>query len=213
MTRRVRLEGAIAAAGFASGDRFVIGAWQRGPLGPMTDVMWQREDGHRILLASSPQVGGFVASIYKFEEVRVIPDLHCELASRSLVLRGSGIGLDLQGARPMWLFALRPKILRRSAAWVRLEDALLRPLVARLIRGAPRVRTYGVTPGGVREWYAIDSYQRVVRGRADLGGRDLGPLGPVDPPVTFGFSAFPAQPAIVRCAPLLEGVAADFPPP
>lgn len=206
MTARVRLEGVIAAAGFASGDRFVIGAWERGPLGPMTDVMWQRSDDRRILVASSAAVADFVGSIYRFEETRVDESLSCEVTSARLRLRSTELEIDLVAARPMRLFSLRPKRLRRSAAWVRIEDALFRPIVARLIRGAEGVRTFGVTPGGQKEWYPIDAYQRVIHGRAVAAGRSLGDLKPVAPPVTFGFSAFPAQPALVRCAPLLEGV-------
>ena len=37
---RFELAGVIGAAGFASGDRVVVGHWHRSPIGPMSDVMW-----------------------------------------------------------------------------------------------------------------------------------------------------------------------------
>ncbi len=71
--------------------------------------------------------------------------------------------------------------------------------------GAEGVRAYGVSPSGVKEWYCVDGYRRAVSGHAKLNGVDLGSLGPLEPRVDFGFSEFPRVPALVRCAPLLEG--------
>src|SRR3954447_25239554 len=70
--RRVELVGHIGAAGFASGDRVVIGAWTSGPVGPMTDVMWARPNGERVLLAPSDAAAEFIASVYRFERVDVV---------------------------------------------------------------------------------------------------------------------------------------------
>lgn len=202
---RIRLEGRIAAAGFASGDRFVVGLWERGPLGPMTDVMWAQPDGNKVLLASSRAVADFVGGVYEFDEVRVV-----EAASRtsngSIEIGAGDLTLTAQGGPPLRLFGLRPRLLRRSPVWVRIEDLVLRPLTGRwLIDGGTGVRLYGRSPSGVREWYCIDSYRPITSATATLGGRDLGPLRRLDPPAEFGFSEFPSRPAIVGCAPVLEG--------
>src|SRR3954447_6760222 len=71
--RRVELVGHIGAAGFASGDRVVVGSWTSGPVGPMTDVMWARPDGERVLLAPSEPAASFIASVYRFDRVDVVP--------------------------------------------------------------------------------------------------------------------------------------------
>jgi hypothetical protein len=202
---RILLEGTIAAAGFASGDRFVVGLWDEGPLGAMADVMWAGRDGARTLLAPSEPVAAFVGGVYDFDAVAVTPiDVHH--SETSLALRAGPLELDLGAGPARRLFALRPRFLRRSTTWVRVEDALLRPLVGGLVlRGAAGVRAYGRAPSGVREWYRIDSYRPVVRGAARLDGADLGALGPLEPPARFGFSEFPRAPAFVRCSPVLEG--------
>ena len=50
-----RFDGAVAGIGTASGARLVVGMWPRSPDGSVTDVMIERADGHRILLAPSRQ--------------------------------------------------------------------------------------------------------------------------------------------------------------
>lgn len=201
----MRLEGRIAAAGFASGDRFVIGLWDNGPLGPMTDVMWAQPDGKKILLASSEAVGRFVGGVYAFDETRVVETAITTSGEKTTVDAGP-LHVELHAGAALKLFALRPPFLRRSPLWVRVEDSVFRPLAAgSLIGGGNGVRLYGRSPSGVREWYCIDSYRAVTRASARLDGRDLGPLTPLDPPAHFGFSEFPRRPAIVDCAPLLEG--------
>lgn len=202
---RVRLEGRIAGVGFASGDRFVAGLWERGPLGPMVDVMWAKPDGSRTLLASSPSVAGFVGGVYAFDETDVVP-MDLTQTDRSIALRAGPIQVDLETGDPMVAFSLRPRLLRRRPAWVRVEDALFRPVAGGLLlKGGSGVRLYGRSPSGVREWYCIDGYRKVLRATASLNGRDLGRLRPLLPPARFGFSEFPSRPAVVDCAPVLEG--------
>ena len=203
--RRIRLEGRIAAAGFSSGDRFVIGLWDRGPLGPMIDVMWAQPDGTKVLLASSQAVANFVGGVYEFDEVRVVESQHETVGDQ---IRGEAgpLTIELLCGPALKLFRLRPRFLRRSALWVRIEDLVFRPLAGKwLIGGGSGVRLYGRSPSGVREWYCIDAYRPVSAATASLAGKDLGPLAPLDPPAHFGFSEFPTRPAIVDCAPLLEG--------
>lgn len=206
MTRRVRLEGSITASGFASGDRIVAGVWTSGPLGPMVDVMWARPNGSKILIAPSSEVADFVAGVYDFDSIEVAA-IAVRRSRAELQLRAGSLELQATAGRRHPLFGLRPRFLRRSPAWVRVEDVVLRPLVGRYALGGARgVRAYGRTPGGVREWYCVDSYRPLVDARAWLDGVDLGPMSPLDPPVRFGISEFPLRPAMVECAPVLEGV-------
>jgi hypothetical protein len=203
--KRVSLEGVIAAAGFASGDRFVVGSWSSGPLGPMADVMWADPAGVRTLLAPSEEVARFVGGVYEFDDVRVT-DMQVRRSDAGLSVTAGPLEMVLESGSPHRLFALRPRWLARSPLWVRIEDLLLRPVIGALVlRGAANVRSYGRTASGVREWYRIDSYRPVVCGRATLDGRDLGPLRPLEPAARFGVSEFPTRPALVECSPLLEG--------
>jgi hypothetical protein len=66
------------------------------------------------------------------------------------------------------------------------------------------VRTYGVTPTGVREWYRADRWSRVASGAATIDDVDLGPLRAVDPPCRFGFSEPPRRPSITALHTRLE---------
>ncbi|MGW5372453.1 hypothetical protein ACWES4_30080, partial [Streptomyces sp. NPDC004011] len=51
----LRFDGWIAGAGTSSGTRLVLGHWLRSPFGPFSDVMLERADGHRLLLAPTPE--------------------------------------------------------------------------------------------------------------------------------------------------------------
>lgn len=203
---RIVLEGAIAGLGFSSGDCFVVGLWDTGPLGAMADVMWAQPSGRRVLLAPDERVGAFVSGVYSFDETRVVPFALTRAADGFELTAGElQVTASLGRAHP--LFALRPRALRRSLAWVSVEDALLRPLVGRfVIGGGGGVRMRGTTPGGHREWYRIDGYRRIVSATARFGGRDLGPLGALAPDPGFGFSGFPRRPAFVTCSPVLDGI-------
>lgn len=203
---RIVLEGAIAGLGFASGDSFVCGLWDAGPLGPMVDVMWAQRSGRRVLLAPDDRVAAFVSGIYSFDETRVVPFALARASGRFELTAGELVVTARLGS-PHPLFALRPRRLRRCLAWVRVEDVLLRPLIGRfVIGGGGGVRMLGTTPGGQREWYRIDGYRRVVSATARVGGRDLGPLAALAPDLGFGFSGFPRRPAFVTCSPVLDGV-------
>src|SRR5664279_2759040 len=71
----LQFDGAIAGMGTASGTRLVVGMWPLSPYGSVTDVMVERPDGHRILLAPTQGFADFVAATYEFDEVRVTPVL------------------------------------------------------------------------------------------------------------------------------------------
>ena len=184
----------------------MVGLWESGPLGPMTDVMWARPDGRRILLAPDDDVARFVGGIYSFDETRVGP-IRVTRSSGGFSLRAGELRLEAELGRPHRLFALRPRRLRRSLAWVRVEDLLARgPLGRALIGGAEGVRMRGTTPSGAREWYRIDGYRPVVAARGALEERDLGVMSTIRPDLGFGFGGFPRRPALVTCSPVLEGV-------
>jgi hypothetical protein len=206
VARRIVLEGCIAGVGFASGDRFVVGLWTGGPLGPMTDVMWAHPDGKRTLLAPSREAADFVGSIYDFDEVRAV-DIHVWQSADGFELSAASLHMEARAGAPYRLFALRPMVLRRSLRWVRVEDFLLRRAVGRLLLGgADGVRAFGRTRTGIKEWYRVDSYRPMTAAHAAVDGRDLGAMGPLSPPLGFGFSEFPRRPAIVACSPVLEGI-------
>ncbi len=96
---RHRMEGIIAAAGFASGDRVVVGHWAAGPLGPMSDVMWAAPDGTRTLFAPTDAVATFITAVYDFDEVVVCP-LRVDGGARGLdVVIGGGVA-DGEGRSP-----------------------------------------------------------------------------------------------------------------
>ena len=59
---RYAFHGFIAGMGTAEGTRLVVGHWPESPLGSFSDVMVERADGHRMLLAPSEEVAGFVAA-------------------------------------------------------------------------------------------------------------------------------------------------------
>jgi hypothetical protein len=192
---RDALVGHITSAGFASGDRFVVGTWRTSPVGPLDDLMWARPDGRRILVAATPEGAAYVSGVYGFDEVVVGP-LRVTLDERFLHLRASGLGVELHltGGRAVVLPWPRP-------AW------FTRRVEGPIARRAFGVNTYGVSPSGVQEWYRAVSLRRIVAGWASVEGRDLGRLGPVDPPAGFGFSEPPRFPSMVGVHPLL------LPPP
>jgi hypothetical protein len=196
-----RFDGWIAGVGSAGGLRAVVGHWPRSPLGAFSDVMVERADGRRILLAPTPDVADYVAATYRFDEVRLAPvDVSVDgawwhVAADPLELRFA------VGGRPPLGAVLRavPRPLATRAAWLRAAD-----LVAR--RALPGVRTVGTAGGGRRERYAALDLRRIVAAAVRWESADQGPLAPVAPPVRFGFGSTPAAPSLVRIVTLVERV-------
>jgi hypothetical protein len=186
---RHHLAGTISAAGFASGDRFVVGVWDRSPIGPFADVMWAHPDGTRTLVVGTERAGAFVGSVYRFDGV-VVTDLDARCDGRVLAVATPRLELGLTGGRRIPLGPPRP-------AW------FTRRVEGPIARRAMGVRTFGTSPTGVDEWYRARSWRWAASGHAAVDGRDLGALGPLDPPVRFGFSEPPRRPAIVRVHPVL----------
>lgn len=196
----------IAAAGFAAGEQVVIGLWRRSPLGAFVDVMWVRPDGERVLLAPSAEVAEYVTSLYRFERAEVVP-IAGGWDGRAVDVRAGHLHVSLEPGRRdwrSWMFAVRPMSLRRSPAWLTIEDRLVAPLGGAVLGGTTGVRLAGRAPGGQREWYGIDDYRPLVRGRLTVDGRDAGALTDLRPGLGVGLSDFPTRPALAYVETLID---------
>ncbi|MFF8595075.1 hypothetical protein ACF061_27220 [Streptomyces sp. NPDC015220] len=192
-------DGFIAGMGTASGTRIVLGHWTASPFGPVSDVMVERPDGHRVLLAPDPEAADFIARTYAFDEVRVEPVV-VRAAAGSWTVAADSLSLRFTTGRRGLLGLLLsavPRALAVSPRWIALVD---RP--ARVLRG---VRTRGTAGGGRHEWYGARDLRPVVAATAAYEGADLGPLAPVAPAVRFGFGSTPRRPCVVRVTTTVEG--------
>lgn len=184
------MAGVIAGAGFASGDRLVVGHWACSPIGPFSDVMWAGPDGRRTLWAPTEAVAEFVGAVYRFDHVEIT----------ALKVEGSIAGLT--ASTPAWSLHLEAaargfRIPFRRPAW------MTRYVEAPVARAWMGVRPFGVSPTGVREWYRADAWRHIVTGSLVVDGIDAGAIAPVDPPTGFGFSEPPRRPTITAVRPLL----------
>ncbi|HEX2700326.1 MAG TPA: hypothetical protein VHM89_09015 [Acidimicrobiales bacterium] len=176
----------------------MIGSWVASPVGAFTDVFWASPTGERALLVGTDRVARFVSAVYGFDRVEVVT-LHAHQAPASLDVEAGDLRVRLD-AGPGWripLAVMRPPGITR---WI--EGPLARALLG--------VRTFGVSPSGVREWYVADEYRRVTAGRASIAGRDLGPLERRWAPAGFGFSEPPRLPAMVHIRPQLFDPSGDL---
>ncbi len=199
-TRGWRFTGRILGVGTSSGVRLVVGLWDDSPLGSFADVMVERADGHRLLLAPGREVADFVSATYSFDTVRVEPvrgrcaDGRLEVSSPSLRLTAT-----LGGRTPLG------RLLRgvpRGMAGRPLVATLTDPVARVALRG---VRTRGSAGGGRREYYGATDVHAVVGLDATLEGADLGVLAPVDPPTRFGFSSTPRRPSLTTVVTTVVG--------
>lgn len=177
--------------------------------------MVERPDGHRVLLAPSREVADFVAATYSFDTIRIVgvtvrdgePDVGGERAADwgdlddpelvdddaaawtvtagPLVMR---LGFGTRTALGRLIGAV-PMRIATSTGWAAAVD----PIARTVMRG---VRTRGRT-GARREWYAARDVRSITGLTASWEGADLGTLGPVDPPVRFGFGSTPRRPSLV----------------
>ncbi len=182
-----RFRGTIAGVGTTSGVRVVVGRWDTSPYGAFADAMVETPDGHRVLIAPTVEVAGFVASTYVFDEVRVEPILVDDwaLSSPSLSLtltvgRRTGLGR---------LLRLVPRTLAESPAWCLVTD----PVARVVLRG---VRTRGTAGRDRREWYGAPDVRAVLTASGTFDGRSLGALARVHPTPRFGFSSTPLRPSV-----------------
>ena len=159
---RWSMQGVIASARFASGDRFFIGYWDDTPLGPFTDVMWARPDGTKVLLVPDRSVADFITAVYSFDRVQIASvqatggDRFIEVNAGPVEVQlRAGVGYRIPFPRPPWM-----------TRWI--EGP-----IARLAFG---VDAYTVTPLGVRRWYRTDEHRPITAGWATIDNHDLGPL-------------------------------------
>jgi hypothetical protein len=184
----MRFDGWILGVGTGSGIRVVVGRWAHSPFGAFADVMVQRPDGHRLLLAPTAGIAAFVAGTYVFDEVVVTPVTATPdwaVAAGPLALRaavGSRTGLGR-------LLHLVPPALATAPAWVTLLDGPAR------VAG---MRTRGSAGSGRTEFYGVTDLHRVTAVTATWASEPLGGLAPVRPAVTFGFASVPADPSVAR---------------
>ena len=193
-----RFDGFIAGLGTPAGLRVVVGHWPVSPFGTFTDVMVERPDGHRMLLAPTEQVAAFVAGTYTFDEVCLVPVGSVAEGDRWTVHAGP-LDLAFTVGRRAPLGALLRAVPRRLATdprWITAID-----LVAR--RVLPGVRTRGSAGQGRREYYAALDLHRITGARVVWEGVDQGGLTAVDPPVRFGFGSTPRTPSLVRVVTLI----------
>jgi hypothetical protein len=196
---RERYAGRIAGVGTTSGTRLVVGHWTHTSMGPFSDVMVERADGHRILLAPNPAVRDVIEATYNFDEVRLEPvtvdaaDPFWHLTSPSLSL-----SLEVGGRSPVgWLLRGVPPSIATSTTWATLVD----PVARRVLDG---VRTRGTAKEGRREWYGATDVRRVTAASGTFDGVHLGALAPVDPPCRFGFSSTPRTPSVTNVVTTIE---------
>ncbi len=189
--RSLRFHGRIAGLGTTSGTRVVVGHWDRTHLGSFSDAMVETAQGHRVLLAPTPEVAEFICATYAFDEVRVEPvavdasDDRWRLESTSLTLH-----VDLGGRTPLGrLLRLVPRRLAASPAWATVVD----PVARVVLRG---VRTRGTALEGRREFYGATDARRVTGVAGEFDEAALGSIAPVDPPCRFGFSSTPRTPSV-----------------
>jgi hypothetical protein len=179
---RERYQGRIAGVGTTSGTRLVVGNWTHTQLGVFADVMVERPDGHRVLLAPSDAVRDVIEATYVFDEVRLEPVSVVE-AEDSWLVSSPSLSLRIGFGR------------RSGLGW------LLRAVAARVMDG---VRTRGVTREGRREWYGATDLRLVTSASGSFDGGPLGSLAPVDPPCRFGFSSTPRTPSVTSVVTTIE---------
>lgn len=190
---RITLDGHIAGAGTQEGTRVVVGRWLRSPLGPFADVMVERPDGTRVLLAPREDVAGLVTRLYTFDAVHVVDvRVAADRAARTWTVEAGPLDarLVLGSRTPVGhLLGAVPRGVTRSAATAGLVAAVAGAVL-------PAVRTRGTGRDGTPERYAAHDQHAVVAIDARWGDRTLGALRPVLPAVRFGFSSVPARPSV-----------------
>ena len=200
---RYAFHGFIAGMGTAEGTRLVVGHWPESPLGSFTDVMVERADGHRILLAPSEEVAGFVTATYHFDELVLTPvtcsvDASLEGPTRLWRVEAGPLRLRFTSGRRTalgWLLAAIPGQIASAPAFCRLTD-----LPARAVG----LRTAGTAGNGRREFYGARDVHEITSLEATWAGEGLGALHRVSPPVRFGFGSTPARPSVTSVTTTVE---------
>jgi hypothetical protein len=193
MGRRWMFDGHIAGLGTASGLRAVVGIWQASPFGAFSDVMVQQPSGHRLLLAPTAEVAGFISDTYRFDEVRVL-EVNTTLARGLLTVDAGALAVRARlGPRTLLGSVLRavPRPLAVHPRWLQ----VISPVAAVLSGGS---RTSGAARSGRHEYYGVSDLRAISSAVVHWDGMDAGALAPIVPAVTFGFSSVPPQPNLAR---------------
>lgn len=186
-------DGHIAGLGTESGLRAVLGLWQRSPFGPFTDAMVELPSGHRILLAPTAETCDFIASVYHFDESRVVEVAAAHEGGQLTVDAGPLSVRATIGDRTLLggFVRLVPRPVAVHPLWLRAVN----PVAAKVSPGA---RTAGAAKDGRTEYYGVTDLHHIGAARMSWEGADAGSLAAVRPPVTFGFSSVPAAPSLAR---------------
>jgi hypothetical protein len=189
--QRLIFTGNIAGFGTTAGVRLVVGTWSESPFGAFSDVMIQTGSDERILLAPTDEVADFVASTYNFDRVEV-GAVNADLSADRLAVTAPGLDLDIGIGGPAPLDSLLRLVPGRFATqpwWLRAID----PIASRIVRG---VHTAGTAGNARSEYYGVRRLRLIDSVAGCLGGRDLGGIAALLPPVGFGFSSAPPTPQI-----------------
>ncbi len=180
--RFFEFDGLVAAAGFASGDRVVVGHWHDSPIGPFSDVTWSEPDGWRTRFVVDEVVKRFVTAIDVSDSVILAPGLAVGWSPEESLLEVTwpGAAVEFGVGRTVPLPEHRPR--------VRVPIG----------RKATAVDRYGVSATGVYEWHRTKWLRRIVSGWAVVAGRDLGEPGPPGRSVEFGLSEVPPFAALTE---------------
>ena len=198
---RLAFDGHIAGFGTTEGTRVVVGRWLRSPMGAFVDVMVERADGTRLLLAPRDDVADLVSSTYEFDAVHVVPvGLRADEPRRRWTLRAGPLTADLD-IGPRTAVGRLLVVVPRHPAVAPLVATAVDPVARTVLAG---VRTRGTAGRGRREWYTATDQHALTAVRALWGSTDLGALAPVAPAVRFGFSSVPAAPSVTRVRATVE---------
>ena len=183
-------EGRISTAGFASGDRIVIGDWKESPLGSFTNVMWAKPEGTRVLLSPSQEHADYVSSLYNFEELHVVP-VEVNRQARGISINAPPLNISLHWGMGVGLPIPRPRwFISTVEHWI-----------AKTFFGTS---THGVTCNGLSEWYCIYSLSKINHASAYCDGEDLGNASNFEINACFGFSEPPKKPSSVSLRSIIE---------
>lgn len=183
-------DGRISSCGFSSGDRIVIGDWEKSPLGAFTNVMWAKPDGTRVLLTPSQEHADYVSSLYNFEEVQIVA-IETIRKNRSMEVNAGDLNVSLKWKRGFSVPFNRPR-------WF---IATIEQVVAKLLFGT---KTFGRTCNGLREWYCVRSLSKINNANASWEGEDFGSKSNFEITACFGFSEPPKKPSSVRVRSMIE---------
>ena len=183
-------DGRISSSGFSSGDRIVVGDWEKSPLGPFTNVMWAKPDGTRILLTPTQEHADYVSKLYNFEEVQVVP-IDVNRQQRGIEIIAGSLKISFEWKRGIGIPFSRPRwFISTFEQWV-----------AGIVFGT---KTHGHTCNGLKEWYCIYNLSTIKHAEASCDGDDFGRFSKFEIDACFGFSEPPKKPSSVRLRSMIE---------